>query len=323
MQTQKLGPTFLTATRIAYGCMKLGGDWTSSPTTEEVRAEGLAVVEAALDQGINFFDHADIYSRGKSEEVFSQLWQARPGLRDKIFVQSKCGIRFKDDPEPGMPTRYNFSAEHILSSVEGSLQRLKTDYLDVLLLHRPDALVEPEEVAEAFDKLHQQGKVRYFGVSNHNAAQIALLQRYLVQPLVANQMEFSLLHHHLIEAGQVTNQDEPQQIVRGDGTLEYCRLHDITIQAWSPFAKGAATGSSDDPAHAELSALVNSIAEEKGVSGEAIAIAWILRHPAKIQPIIGTTKPERIAAACEADSVELSRVEWYALYTAARGEQLP
>ena len=210
-----------------------------------------------------------------------------------------------------------------MSSVEDSLKRLKTDYLDVLLLHRPDALVEPEEVAEAFDKLHQQGKVRYFGVSNHNAAQIALLQRYVIQPIVANQMQFSLLHHHLIEAGQITNQDEPKQIVRGDGTLEYCRLHDITIQAWSPLAQGAATGASDDPAHAELSALVNAMAKEKNVSGEAIAIAWILRHPAKIQPVIGTTNQERIRAACEADNVELSREEWYALYTAAAVTNCP
>jgi len=323
MRTQELGSSSLAVTRIAYGCMEIGGDWSDSPTTAEVRSKGLRVVEAALDEGINFFDHADIYARGKSEEVFSQIWQARPGLRDKIFVQSKCGIRFENDPTPGLPARFDFSAEHILRSVEGSLKRLQTDYLDVLLLHRPDALIEPEEVAAAFDKLHEQGKVRFFGLSNHNAAQMALLQRYLNQPIVTNQMELSLLHYQMIEEGIISNQDEPAQPVRGDGTLEYCRLHDITIQAWSPLARGAATGASDDPRHAELTSLVRSMAEEKGVSGEAIALAWILRHPAHIQPVIGTTNLGRIKGACEADGVELSREEWYALYTAARGARMP
>jgi len=323
MKTQELGLTSLAVTRIAYGCMEIGGEWTDSPLTDDIRSKGLRVVEAALDEGINFFDHADIYCRGKSEEVFSQIWQARPGLRDKIFVQSKCGIRFENDPAPGDPQRFDFSAEHIMRSVEGSLKRLQTDYLDVLLLHRPDALVEPEEVAAAFDKLHEQGKVRFFGLSNHNAAQTALLQRYLDQPIVTNQMEFSLLHYAMVEEGIITNQGEPAQPMRGDGTIEYCRLHDITIQAWSPLARGAATGASKDARHAELTSLVRSMAEEKGVSGEAIALAWILRHPAHIQPVIGTTNLGRIQAACEADDVQLSREEWYALYTAARRERMP
>lgn len=326
MKTQALGVSPLEVTRIAYGCMAIGGTWTSEPASDDTRRSALSVVECALDEGINFFDHADIYCRGKSEEVFAQIWAKRPGLRDQIILQSKCGIRFADDPVAGAPHRFDFSYEHILGSVEGSLKRLQTDYLDVLLLHRPDALVEPEEVAKAFSQLHAQGKVRYFGVSNHTPAQIELLKAYLDQPLVTNQLELSLLHTHLIDEGIVMNQDRPDRPVRGHGTLEYCRLHNITVQAWSPLARGKATGGTldpDDRAAHEVAKLVASLAAEKNVSPEAIVIAWLLRHPAKIQPIIGTTNRERIRAACQADSVELSREEWYTLFTAGRGDKLP
>jgi len=326
MKTQALGASSLEGTRIAYGCMSIGGSWTSEPASDDTRRKALAVVECALDEGINFFDHADIYARGKSEEVFAQVWAKRPGLRDRIILQSKCGIRFADAPVPGVPQRYDFSYEHILRSVEGSLKRLQTDYLDVLLLHRPDALVEPEEVSKAFSLLHTQGKVRFFGVSNHTPAQIDLLQAVLDQPLVTNQLELSLLHTHLIDEGIVMNQDRPDRPVRGHGTLEYCRLHNITVQAWSPLARGKATGgrldAADGPAH-EVAKLVASLAAEKNVSPEAIAIAWLLRHPAKIQPIIGTTNLERIRGACQADTVELSREEWYTLFAAGRGAKLP
>ena len=257
--------------------MEIGGTWTSEPPSAQVKQRALAVLEAALDEGINFFDHADIYCRGKSEEVFSLIWQNRPVLRDNIILQSKCGIRFADDPTAGLPQRYDFSFEYIVSSVEGSLKRLKTDYLDLLLLHRPDPLVEPEEVARAFSLLQEQGKVRFFGVSNHTPAQIELLQKYVEQPLVANQLQFSLLHTHLIDEGIVANQDNPPRPVRGQGTLEYCRTHDIAIQAWSPLARGAASGGASDSHSVELSALVASIAAEKNVSSEAIVIAWLLR----------------------------------------------
>lgn len=326
MKTQKIAGTTLEVSRIAYGCMGIGGGWGAEGITEQTTRTAVAAISAALEQGINFFDHADIYARGKSEAVFAQMWQERPGLRQAIVLQSKCGIRFAGDPDERAPGRYDFSYEHIIASVEGSLKRLQTDYLDVLLLHRPDALVEPEEVARAFDALQQSGKVRYFGVSNHTPPQIELLRRNVQQPLVVNQLQLSLLHTHLIDTGIVTNQDRPEHQVRGDGTLEYCRLHDITVQPWSPLARGLLSGRAQqepDAATTEAAQVVADLAAAKGVSREAIVIAWLLRHPAHFQPIIGTTNPERIQAACEADGVELSREEWYSLFVAARGARVP
>lgn len=326
MKTQPLVNTPLEVSRIAYGCMQIGGSWDRSLMTDQTKRDALAAIRTALDLGINFFDHADIYCRGKSEEVFALIWQESPGLREKIVLQTKCGIRFPGDPDESAPLRYDFSYDHISHSVEGSLRRLKTDYLDLLLLHRPDALVEPEEVARAFDALHQSGKVRFFGVSNHTAAQIALLQKYLKQPLVANQLELNLLHTHLLDEGIAANQDRPAWSIRGEGTLEYCRLHDITLQAWAPLAGGAVVGNfAEKPTEAatKVAALVADLAREKNVSREAIAIAWLLRHPARIQPIVGTTRPDRIQAACEGDAVELTREEWYRLFIAGRGDRLP
>ena len=207
MKTQTLGSSDLQVTRIAYGCMPLGGAWDDSPISESTRQEALRSIHAALDQGMNFYDHADIYCIGKSEEVFSAIWQEVPGLRSKIILQSKCGIRFAGEPNPGSPHRFDFSYAHILRSVENSLKRLKTDYLDVLLLHRPDPLVEPEEVARAFDELHQAGKVRWFGVSNHTAAQLDLLRAFVRQPIVTNQVAFNLIHTGMLDEGIVFNQD--------------------------------------------------------------------------------------------------------------------
>ncbi len=325
MKTLTLGKSDLQVTRIGYGCMPLGGSWDTSPLTEQTRKEAMRSVHAALDQGINFFDHADIYCRGKSEEVFSAIWHEVPSLREKIFLQSKCGICFEGNPHHDSPQRFDFSYEHILETVEGSLKRLKTDYLDVLLLHRPDPLVEPEEVAKAFDELQQAGKVRQFGVSNHTAAEIELLRKFVDQPLVANQVAFNVIHTHLLDEGIVFNQDNPK-LSRNEGTIEYCRQHDITLQAWGSLAWGKLTGRVEEhPAShvVKTATLVAQMAKQKGVSGEAILIAWILRHPAKIQPIIGTTHPERIAAACQGDQVELDREEWYRLFDAGRGEDLP
>ncbi|HEY4690133.1 MAG TPA: aldo/keto reductase [Anaerolineae bacterium] len=326
MKTFHIADTILNVSRIAYGCMTIGGGWSRDPLTEQTRKSALAAIQAALDQGINFFDHADIYGRGRSEEVFSSIWQESPGLRGKIVLQTKCGIRFAGDPDETAPGRYDFSYAHIVRSVEGSLKRLKTDFVDVLLLHRPDALVEPEEVARAFDELHQSGKVRSFGVSNHTAAQIALLQKYVHQPLIVNQLELNILHSQLIDEGVVFNQDQPARVMRGEGTLEYCRLHNIAIQAWAPLAGGAMTGTAQgrpSEAAANVSRLVAQLAREKNVSPEAIAIAWLLRHPVRIQPIIGTTNPARIKAACGGDAVELTREEWYTLFIAGRGGALP
>lgn len=320
MKTFRLGKSDLNVTRIGYGTMMIGGSWDDAPLTDTVRASAMKVVHTALDAGINFFDHADIYSKGKSEEVFADLWKDAPSLRQKIYLQSKCGIRFAPPLH-----RFDFSYEHIIASVEGSLKRLQTDYLDVLLLHRPDPLVEPEEVARAFDELKRAGKVRWFGVSNHTAGQIELLQHHLDMPLVTNQVEFNLIHTHLLDAGIIANQNNPR-LARNHDLIEYCRLNEITLQAWSPLARGYLSGNSapdDSPNIQESAKVVAEMAEEKGVSREAIVIAWILRHPAGIQPLPGTTNPERLLAACEADDVELSREDWYRLFLAGRGEALP
>jgi predicted oxidoreductase len=327
MKAIQLGSTPLEVSRIAYGCMGLGGSWDrAEPIVDQTKREAIAAIRVALDEGINFFDHADIYRWGKSEEVFAAIWSEVPNLRAKILVQSKCGIVLPGGRPASTVGQFDFSCEHITRSVEGSLKRLQTDYLDVLLLHRPDPLVEPEEVARAFDDLHASGKVRYFGVSNHTAAQLRYLKKSLDQPIVANQLEVSLLHTHLIDEGIDFNQDQPERVLRGEGTLEYCRQHNITIQAWAPFKKGAVISGESTPPSAEaqnVAHLIAEMAQVKGVNKEAIALAWLLRHPAKMQVVIGTTKPERIKASCEADGVELTRDEWYRLFIAGRGDRMP
>ncbi len=327
MKTIRLGNTPLEVSRIAYGSMEIGGSWDrQAPLSEQSKGDAVKAIRTALDEGINFFDHADIYCRGKSEEAFAAVWSEVPHLREKIVVQSKCGIVLENQLYEGSLANFDFSYEHIVQSVEGSLKRLQTDHLDVLLLHRPDPLVEPEEVARAFDKLQTGGKVRYFGVSNHTAAQIELLRKSLNQPLVANQVELSLLHLHLIDDGVVFNQDRPTRVLRNEGTLEYCRLHNITLQAWGPLKSGVViTGVSNPPSpHAQAVAqVVAKMARAKGVSPEAVALAWLLKHPARMQVIIGTTKPERIKAACQADGVDLSRDEWYGLFIVGRGDRMP
>ena len=320
MQMYRLGTSDLNVSRIGYGCMLIGGSWDDAPLTDSVRQAAMRSVHTALEAGINFFDHADIYCNGKSEEVFADLWKDSPHLRQQIYLQTKCGIRF------GPPLhRFDFSYEHIVNSVQGSLRRLQTDYIDILLLHRPDPLVEPEEVARAFDELSRSGKVRWFGVSNHTAAQMELLGKYLHQPLVANQVEFNVVHTHLLDEGIVFNQNNPL-LARNEAVMEYCRLHNITLQAWGPLAAGRLAGRprpGDEKHIQETADRVAQMATEKGVSREAILIAWILRHPARIQPLPGTTNPARIRAAVEAEQVSLTREEWYDLFIAGRGEKLP
>jgi predicted oxidoreductase len=322
VKTFRIAGTPLEVTRIAYGCMGIGGGWGPGPLEDKTRKEALVTLQAALDEGINFYDHADIYGRGRCEEAFSGIWNVHPGLRDRIVIQTKCGIRFRDDPVAGYPQRYDYSREHILQSVDGSLKRLNTDYVDILLLHRPDALVEPQEVAEAFDVLQHTGKVRFFGVSNHSPWQIDLLKRWVRQPLVVNQLELNVVHNHLINAGVNVNQGQPG--TQADGTLEYCRLHGITIQAWSPVAHGriANAETKGDELTRGAAEAARVLAARKGVSLDAILVAWLLRHPAGIQPIIGTTRPERIREACRADAVELTREEWYTLFAAGRGKSV-
>ena len=323
MKTCKLGLDGPATSRIAFGCMHLSRAWDAAPLTTAERRNTQALVETALAHGITLFDHADIYACGKSERLFGEVLRASPGLREGMVLQSKCGIRFLDEP-PGAPQRYDFSHAHIVSSVDGILSRLGVDALDVLLLHRPDPLAEPEEVARAFDDLAAAGKVRHFGVSNHTAGQIQLLRRHVRQPLVANQVEISLLHHPLIEEGVVANQAGIAH-ASAAGSLDYCRLHDIRVQAWAPLAGGRlATGAAAaDPAAREVAKLLQEMAEARGVAPEAIQLAWLLRHPAGIQPVVGTTNPVRLAACCEADGIELDREEWYRLFTLARGARVP
>lgn len=324
MNSYKIPHTDLRASRLAYGCMNIGGRWDATSITADERRAAIDAVHAAFDAGINFFDHADIYMRGRSEEVFAEAIAELKVPRKDVIIQSKCGIRFGGDPNPGDPGRYDFSCEHITRSAEGILHRLRIDTLDILLLHRPDPLMEPEEVARAFDHLHNSGKVRYFGVSNFTGPQIAHLQAALDQPLVANQVELSLLHHHLINDGVVAN-TAAVPAAGAAGTLDYCQRRGILIQAWSPVAGGALFNPPADASQAvrQAAALVAHLAREKDTSLEAIVLGWLLRHPAPIQPVIGTTRPARIAASALADAVELSREEWYRLFIAARGGPLP
>jgi predicted oxidoreductase len=272
------------------------------------------LIHTALDEGINFFDHADVYGGGRSEEQFAEALAMTPRLRETMILQSKVGIR------KGF---FDFSTEHILEAVEGSLKRLRTEYLDVLLLHRPDALVEPEEVAEAFTILHEGGKVRYFGVSNQNPMQIELLTRFVKQPLIINQLQLSITNTGMIDAGLNVNMRIDASIDRDGSILDYCRLKDITIQPWSPFQYGFFEGVFlDNDTFPELNAQITAIAASRGVPNTAIAIAWLLRHPARMQPIIGTTNPARVKDSCKASGVRLTRQEWYAIYLAA-GNTLP
>jgi predicted oxidoreductase len=314
MQTYALAHTPFVTSRIAYGCMKLGATWDHTPMDAAAERAAHAAVEAALTAGMTLFDHADIYCCGKSEEVFGRVLAASPDLRARLLIQTKCGIRFPGDmlrSEP--PARYDFSAEHIILSAEDSLRRLGVDTIDILLLHRPDPLVEPTEVARAFDALHASGKVRHFGVSNHSAAQIELLRRHLRQPLVVNQLEFNLAQPALVAEGVVINQrGAATHSAFAEGLLDYCRLHDIRVQAWGPLGAGRIT-------EGPLADAIKATAQRHAVPTEAIWLAWLLRHPAGIQPVMGSINPARIHAAAQADGVKLSREEWYVLIAAARG----
>jgi predicted oxidoreductase len=304
--------------------MNIGGRWGATSMSKDERKAAIDAVAAAFDHGINFFDHADIYMQGRSEEVFAEAVAALKVPRKDMIIQSKCGIRFGDDPNPDDPGRYDFSYEHIMRSTEGILRRLCMDTLDILLLHRPDPLMQPEEVARAFDNLQRSGKVRYFGVSNFTVQQIALLQAALDQRLVVNQVELSLLHNDLINDGVVANTGAVPS-AGAAGTLDYCQRRGMLVQAWSPVAGGALFNPApDSPDNVRRCAeLTARLAQEKDTSLEAIVLGWLLRHPAPIQPVIGTTKPARIAASTLADAIELSREEWYRLFIAARGAPVP
>ncbi|HEN9269124.1 TPA: aldo/keto reductase [Streptococcus agalactiae] len=302
---QNIGQTGIQATRIALGCMRMSD--LKGKQAEEV-------VGTALDLGINFFDHADIYGGGLSELRFRDAIKHLNVNRDKMIIQSKCGIR---------EGYFDFSKEYILSSVDGILERLGTEYLDFLILHRPDVLVEPEEVAEAFTKLRAEGKVKHFGVSNQNRFQMELLQSYLDEPLAVNQLQLSPAHTPMFDAGLNVNMLNKALIEHDDGIVDYCRLKRVTIQAWSPFQIDLSRGLFvNHPDYKELNETIAKLAKNYNVSSEAIVIAWILRHPAKMQAIVGSMNPSRLKAIDKANDIALTRKEWYDIYRSA-GNILP
>lgn len=305
MKPVKIARCDLIASEIALGCMRI-----ADMTDQEIGA----LIHTALEEGVNFFDFADIYSEGRAEARFAEALAMTPSLREKVILQTKCAHRY---------TYYDASKEHILKSVDGSLQRLHTDFIDVLLLHRPDALVELEEVAEAFTLLEESGKVRYFGVSNYNPMQIELLAKYVQQPIIVNQLQLSITNTGMIDAGLNANMKVDASIDRDGSILDYCRLKEITIQPWSPFQYGFFEGVFlDNDKFPELNRKIDEIAASRGVTNTAIAIAWLLRHPAHMQPIVGTTNPSRLKDICRASGVQLTRQEWYEIYLAA-GNKIP
>lgn len=291
--------------QVALGCMRIGN------MTDK---EADIYLATAVECGYNYFDHADIYGGGRCEEVFGAALKRNGKLRDKIIIQTKCGIR------KGM---YDFSKEHILSSVEGSLRRLGLDSVDVLLLHRPDLLMEPDEVAEAFDELEKSGKVRHFGVSNHSAPQIELLKTSVKQELSINQMQLSIATASMISSGANVNLCNEDGVNRDGYLRDYCRLNGITIQPWSPLQHGFIEGSfSKNEKYAELNRTIGELAEKYGITETGMAIAWLLRLPDKMQPVVGSTNIERIKAVAEAADIEITREDWYKIYLAA-GYRLP
>ena len=326
MKRQRFGPTDEQVSSIIQGCMQIASDWDGDPNDEAAKRT-FKTLDTALECGIDFFDHADVYGRNKCEQLFGHWLSANKGLREKIFIQTKCGIRIDI-------RGYDFSAEYIQRSVEGSLKRLQIEQIDCLMLHRPDALAEPEQVAQAFDQLHAAGKVRHFGVSNQNAGLLELMRANIKFPIVANQVEMSLMHAGLLDAATDWNAGPDWGYAPGaptipDVTFPYCHQHQITIQAYSPVARGLLTGKAcpADDARADRVAtvmpVIQELAKEMDVPVEAIVIGWLLSHPAQIQPILGTVNPDRIRASCRAADISLSRGQWYRLYVAARGRRVP
>lgn len=305
MKTFTLPGTDLTVPNVVLGLMRI-----QEKTDDEVRE----LVKTARDAGISFFDHADVYGSTLHgcEKRFAEAMQLTSSEREQIVLQTKAGI-VREGPY------FDFSYEHIIESVDGSLAALGTDYIDILLLHRPDALVEPDEVARAFDDLSASGKVRSFGVSNHTPGQIELLRKSVSQPIVANQLQLSVTHAPLVAQGVAANMlAQDQSISRDSGTLDYCRLHDITVQAWSPFQAGFFTGVFlGSPEYPELNAVIDRLAAKYDVPAIAVATAWITRHPAQMQVVLGTTSPERVAGAALGSDVPLTRAEWYELFRTA------
>ena len=314
MKTQKIGKSDQTSTRLAYGCMRASGTWDPKQVTPDNIAAGKHAILAAYEAGYTLFDHADIYGRGECERIFGQVLKECRPMRQRIIIATKCGIQFAGDPRPTSPHRYNFDAEHIQRACEGSLKRLGVDAIDIYQLHRPDVLMNPDEVAGAFEKLKNQGKVREFGVSNFMPSQLATLQKALPMPLVVNQVEIHL--------GRLD--------CFFDGTLDQCLMDQITPMSWSPLGGGflGSTRSADPnyPRHdvrENVQNLLDELAKNCGVTRTVLALAWLLKHPAGIVPIVGSTNPQHIRDATKADEVNVHREDWYRLLEAARGQRLP
>lgn len=308
MKSILIGRSSLSASRLAYGC------WRIAETEEAGCTTGRAAILAAYEAGYALFDHADTYCAGRAESAFGAVLKEVSGLRERLLIATKCGIRMAGDPAPGAPFRYDFSAAHIRRSCEGSLRRLGVDCIDLYQLHRPDWLCDPVEVAAVFSELHRAGKVRAFGVSNFAPAQVAMLQKACPMPLVVNQVEISLA-----KLDSFT-----------DGTLDQCLSEQITPLAWSPLGGGVLA---DGPRRllpwqeqyrpAPIVKALDAVARSRGTSRTVVALAWLLKHPTGIVPIVGSTNPERIREAVGAANLALSREEWYTLLEAARGERLP
>lgn len=311
--------------RLIYGCMGLGGPWEGTSYGAGEIDQAAAVIDAARQIGIDLFDHADIYRNGKSEAVFGEVLARSQGLRGQIQLQTKCGIRLQ---EHGLNNHYDLSREAILGRVNGSLKRLQTDYVDILLLHRPDPLMDVREVAAAVGQLLDEGKVRQLGVSNMSGAQIAYLQDRLETPVVANQLEMSLLRRDWLESTVLVNHPEAATCSFPHGTIEYCMEKGVELQAYGSLAQGRYTGarSSDlSPAESATAAMLQELAEQKDAAPESVLLGWLMKHPAKISPVVGTTNPGRIGACADAAAAAetMTRAEWYGLWVAARGTNLP
>lgn len=306
MKTIKLGKSDILVPAVAVGCMRIA-DMENDDLVKHLNY--------CIEQGLNFFDHADIYGGGNCEKVFAKAFKETGYKREDVILQSKCGIR------KGM---YDFSKDYILDSVDGILSRLETDYLDMLVLHRPDALVEPEEVAEAFDILQNSGKVKNFGVSNHRPMQIELLKQYVNQDILVNQLQFGIGHSGMVTAGLEANMLTDGSVDRDGSVLDYCRVNKITVQAWSPFLYGFFKGVfiGDKENFAELNDLLDELSEKYDATPTAVATAWVLRHPANIQMIAGTTNTDRMAEIVKGSQINLTREEWYKIYLSA-GHILP
>lgn len=314
MQTIPLGVSPLIGSRLAYGCWRIAGTWNPAEVTPEGRAAGKKAIHAAYEAGYTVFDNADIYCRGEAEKILGEAIKEVPGMRERIIIVSKGGIRPAGDGVPGAPGRYDFSEQYLVHTCEQSLRRLGVETIDLWLLHRPDYLADPEEIARAFTHLRGAGKVRYFGISNFRPSLVTAVQAVCPMPLVAHQMEISLAK---IDAFT-------------DGTLDQCLIENITPQAWSPLAAGllgqgshALLPGQKDYNTAKVNEVADEIAREHGVSRPVIAMAWLLMHPAKIQPVIGSNVPERIRDAAKSVDVKLTREQWYRLLIAARGEPVP